>query len=71
MSFGVDGKWTFTPRLMLRFVEMNLKKKEGAFANSNPTALSIADGCLGRDQKGKRAGVGVGGPFSFASSLSG
>lgn len=49
-----------------------------AKANSNnPTALSIADGCLGRDQKGKRAGVvvgvggGVGGPFSFASSLSG
>lgn len=29
-----------------------------AKANSNPTALSIADGCLGRGQKGKRAGVG-------------
>lgn len=44
-----------------------------AKANSNPTALRIADGCLGRDQKGKWAGVegGVGGPFSFASSLGG
>lgn len=40
-------------------------------ANSNPTALSIADGCLGRDQKGKRVEGGLGDHFHLPLRLVG
>lgn len=44
-----------------------------AKANSNPTALSTADGSLGRDQKGKQAGVegGLGDHFHLPLHLVG